>query len=134
MKKSIDDYKDIINLERPVSSRPKMSMIDRAAQFSPFAALTGFDAIIDETARYTEYQPEITEDKKQEIDYCLKIISNSDPLPKIYVSYFEKDKYKSGGSIISKEAQVIKYNGKDVITTEDNKEIDINTILELNII
>ena len=59
-----DNYDDIINLPRHVSpNRPKMAMIDRAAQFAPFAALTGYDKAIDETARHKEesYQPDTSD-------------------------------------------------------------------------
>ena len=59
-------YKDIMHLSRPVSSRHlPMSMHDRAAQFSPFAALTGYDAAIEETARLTDRQTELAESSKE---------------------------------------------------------------------
>ena len=60
-------YDDIIHMEPPVSvKRGRMSMIDRGAQFSPFAALVGYDAAIRETARLTEERTELTEGKKND--------------------------------------------------------------------
>ena len=62
-------YDDIINLPHPESKKhPRMSLQDRAAQFSPFAALTGHSAAIDETARLTERKLELNEEKKAELD------------------------------------------------------------------
>ena len=63
-----DNYYDIKQFSRPhYDDHPQMSISDRAAQFSPFAALTGYDAAVDETARYTEIREELTEDELEEI-------------------------------------------------------------------
>jgi hypothetical protein len=68
-----DNYDDIINLPRHVSDHhPHMSMSDRAAQFSPFAALTGYGDLVDETARYTEERPTLTESEREELDAKLQ--------------------------------------------------------------
>ncbi len=91
-------YKDIIDLPHYVSDkRPHMSSYDRAAQFSPFAALTGFDDEIDEAARLTDCRPELTEDELNSLDAAVQQISELDK-PLIAVTYFVPDVNKSGGS------------------------------------
>lgn len=95
-------YDDIINLPRPISTKhPKMSALDRAAQFSPFAALTGYEAAISETARLTDTRPELDENKKEELDDRLQIIREHISLePEIVITYFVPDSRKEGGSYI----------------------------------
>lgn len=84
---STDNYDDIINLPHHVSSiRSHMSNHDRAAQFSPFAALTGYDAEIKETARHTDEKLELDDDRAARIDTCLQIlIDNADKHPPVSV-------------------------------------------------
>ncbi len=91
-------YKDIINLPHHTSDkRQRMSSYERAAQFSPFAALTGFDDEIDEAARLTDCRPELTEDELSSLDAAIQQISELDK-PLIAVTYFVPDVNKSGGS------------------------------------
>ena len=93
-------YDDIINMPHHVSDKhPQMPMIDRAAQFSPFAALTGYDAAIVETARLTEQKRELSEEQKQVIGRELRDLQHrikSDPL--VTVTYFQQDERKAGGA------------------------------------
>ena len=93
-------YKDIINLPHHQSkTRKHMSMVDRAAQFSPFAALTGHSSSIAETARLTDRQIELTEGDKAIINEKLQMLSDylkSEPV--VTITYFEPDDKKSGGS------------------------------------
>ena len=93
-------YDDIIDLPHPVSeNHPQMPMIDRAAQFSPFAALTGYDAAIVETARLTDQKRELSEDQKQAIGRQLhELQKRIRTHPSVTVVYFEPDRRKSGGS------------------------------------
>lgn len=95
------EYDDIINMEKPVSvRRAKMPMSDRAAQFAPFAALTGFDSQISETARITGKKPELSETDLHILDEAIRIIlENIGSCPLIEVVYFVKDSKKSGGSL-----------------------------------
>ena len=93
-------YEDIIRLPHPVSKvRPQMPILDRAAQFSPFAALTGYDAAIREAARLTDKKLVLDEetcallDRKQQ--YLCEIIAEK---PEITVTYFIPDERKDGGS------------------------------------
>jgi hypothetical protein len=97
------NYDDIINLPHHVSAtRPQMSMIDRAAQFSPFAALTGYDAAIKETGRLTDEKIELDEDTRTALDikqaYLIEMI---DEQPEISVTYFLPDTRKSGGAYVT---------------------------------
>ena len=93
-----DKYADIINLPHHVSRKhPQMSMADRAAQFSPFAALTGHDAAIAEAARLTDERPILDESVKQEISDLLQLASTDSNLV-LNIVYFVPDTRKSGGS------------------------------------
>lgn len=96
-------YDDIINLPHHVSpTRPQMSMKDRAAQFSPFAALTGYDAAIKETGRLTDAKVEIGDEERDVLDrkqrYLQEIIADR---PEITVTFFVPDERKAGGSYTS---------------------------------
>ena len=94
------NYDDIINLPHHVSERhPHMSVSDRAAQFAPFAALTGYGDVIKETARLTETRPELSEDEKARMDQTLRAVLNAQgENAGIVVTYFVPDARKSGGA------------------------------------
>ena len=96
-------YADIINLPHHVSSRhPQMSMEKRAAQFSPFAAMVGHEAAIQETARLTDEQLELSEDEKIVIDSKLQWIQEHiKEQPEITVTYFQADEKKNGGAYVT---------------------------------
>ncbi len=93
-------YDDIINLPRPVSrKRSPMSNYDRAAQFSPFAALTGYDAVIAETGRLTDTQIELDEGGKALLDEKLQVIRESlSEQPAVKLTVFYPDSRKVGGA------------------------------------
>ena len=93
-------YDDIIDMPHHVSEKhPQMPMIDRAAQFSPFAALTGYDAAIVETARLTDQKRELSEDQKQVISKALHDLRRRiKTAPVVTVTFFQPDKRKSGGA------------------------------------
>ena len=93
-----DNYADIINLPHHVSRKhPQMSMADRAAQFSPFAALTGHDAAIAEAARLTDERPILDESVKQEISHLIQLAATDSNLI-LNIVYFVPDTPKAGGS------------------------------------
>ncbi|MCD8382187.1 MAG: YolD-like family protein [Clostridiales bacterium] len=93
------DYSDIINLPHHVSEkRPHMSMADRAAQFSPFAALTGYDAAVKETARLTEQRVELDEDEQRKVSERLSLLQSClGEFPEVEITYFIPDMKKTGG-------------------------------------
>lgn len=96
----MNGYRDIIALPHRVSAtRPQMPLRDRAAQFSPFAALTGYEDVIDETARLTDSRIELSESKQAELNEKLQIIlENISERPEVKITYFVSDKRKSGGA------------------------------------
>ena len=101
--KESHQYDDIIHLTRPISpSRPRMSPIERGAQFSPFAALTGYEEAVRETARLTDEQRELTEDEKSLLDGRLRLILDRlSERPRIRILYFLPDEKKAGGEYVS---------------------------------
>ena len=103
-------YDDIIHLPHHVSKRhPQMPPLNRAAQFSPFAALTGHDAAIKETSRLTDPFAEISEDRKEHLDRQLQFIrENLEKRPEIEFTYFEPDIKKDGGAYVTISGKVKK--------------------------
>jgi len=93
-------YDDILDLPRPKSKHEPMPMSDRAAQFSPFAALTGYGDAIDETARLTDARIELSEEERAELDYKQQYLSTLDS-PMVTVTYFVPDSRKSGGAYVT---------------------------------
>lgn len=99
-------YDDIINLPHPVSAkRARMSMTDRGAQFSPFAALTGYDAAIRETARLTGSRIELTEGEKLELNEKIQILLEK-PKPEASVTHFVPDPLKEGGEYVTETCAI----------------------------
>ena len=98
--KSTHKYDDIINLPRPVSKKHSpMSNSDRAAQFSPFAALTGYDAVIAESGRLTQTQIELDEGGKALLDEKLQLIqAHLVENPEVKLTVFHPDSRKTGGA------------------------------------
>lgn len=98
----MDNYEDIINLPHHQSTkRPQMPLKDRAAQFAPFAALTGYDAEIRETARLTDAKIELDESTLAILNDKLQIIlDNLDTKPEVTITYFKPDTKKAGGAYI----------------------------------
>lgn len=127
-------YDDMLDLPHHVSAvRPHMSRADRAAQFSPFAALTGFGAAIRETGRLTgeRFVPE--EDIKQELDERLRLLNERiRTCPAVSITYFRPDEKKEGGSYVTAVGNVKKireFEGTVVLT--DGTEIPIGEIIEI---
>lgn len=104
------DYDDIRQLPHPdPRNHPRMSMRDRAAQFSPFAALTGYDAAVEESERLTQEWKAPDEAAAEELDRKLGILQNAlanGLQPEIKVTYFREDDRKEGGSYQTKQGEV----------------------------
>lgn len=131
----MEDYSDIINHPHHVSEKQqRMSLRDRAAQFSPFAALTGYDEEIDETARLTDHREELTEDETEELNQAICRIQELN-LPQIMVTYFVPDEKKSGG-------KYVQYTGhfrfldmqENRIKFAEGKEIALEAIVKIDIL
>ena len=103
-------YDDIINLPHHVSNKhPHMAPIDRAAQFSPFAALTGHDEAIKETARLTDERMELDENRKELLDARLQLLrEHLGEKPTVTFTFFEPDERKSGGAYVTVTGSVKK--------------------------
>lgn len=105
------NYNDIINLPHPVSQKhPQMSLYDRAAQFSPFAALTGHEEAIRETARQTEAWVDLDEDRKEELNEKMQeIVEHLNEAPEVTLTYFKEDEKKEGGSYVTVTGRIKKW-------------------------
>lgn len=105
-----DQYNDIIDLPHHVSAtRPRMAMIDRAAQFSPFAALTGYESAIKETGRRTNQRIELSEEERTILDRKQRILMRNLSLyPEVSVTYFVPDDKKDGGAYVTVTGSVKK--------------------------
>ena len=130
-----DNYDDIIQLPHHVSSvHPHMSIHDRAAQFAPFAALTGHGAAIAETAWLTDEKLELDESQKMVLDQKLLNIMHNADKKCVSIEYFVKDDRKAGGRYehVSGYIRNVDVYGKKIVM-EDRTEIPIDDIYDLNI-
>lgn len=134
MQQSDHRYDDIIHLPHHVSAtRPRMSRQNRAAQFSPFAALTGYDAAIRETARVTEEKAELDESRRAELSERLRALRERQrERPEATIVYFVYDKYKAGGAYVTVTGGVKRVDPVTrIVTMEDGTVIDMEDILEV---
>lgn len=125
-------YEDIINLPRPVSKKRRpMPVINRAAQFAPFAALTGYDDAIEETARQTGRKTELEDYEKEEIGRRLyELKEKIKEKPQVNITYFVPDELKDGGEYVTFSGAIKKIDEiNQLIVTEDNCEILMDCIL-----
>lgn len=134
----MNPYGDIINLPHHTSaSRPHMSAYDRAAQFSPFAALTGYDSAITETARLTDKRVELDEYSKAALNGKLCMIQEQideqpDEEPEVSITYFQPDNKKSGGAYITAAGCVKKIDSYErTVVMRDATRIPIEDILAI---
>lgn len=130
----LHNYDDIIDLPHHVSpNRRRMSNIERGAQFSPFAALTGYEAAVEEAARSTDGKKELTEEMKAIIDAKIQAISeHPDAEPQVTITYFKPDERKEGGAYVRVTGAVKEIDriGKTIVLT-DHTEIPMEQIREI---
>lgn len=133
MEKDIHEYDDIIDLPHHQSStRPHMPVHDRAAQFSPFAALTGYEAAVSETARLTEGKIELDEDARAALDEKLQFLQESAGRQQVSVTYFQPDIRKKGGAYLSVSGIIKRINAYErIIVMEDGTSISVDDILDI---
>ena len=127
-------YDDIIHLPHHVSAkRKRMSLYDRAAQFSPFAALTGYDAAIQETGRRTDLKIEIDEDARIELDRKQQILlREASGRPEIEVTYFVPDDRKSGGAYHTVTGRLWKIDAyQRILLMESGTQIPLDDVLDI---
>ena len=130
----IEDYSDIINLPHHVSKKhPQMPMEARAAQFAPFAELTGYDAVIHETARLTDKQVELEEYDNDRLNRIFSELMDSlEEHPVVTVSYFKPDEHKAGGAYMTVSGKLKKIDTyEQIMKMEDGTVIPIGSIMDL---
>ncbi len=122
-------YDDIINLPRHVSlTHPHMPLIDRAAQFSPFAALTGYNEAVKETARITDTRMELDESEKSILNERLQLIAEQlNNQSEVSITYFKADAKKDGGAYLTAIGSV-----KKIDTYEKNVKMTDGTIIPID--
>lgn len=131
-----EKYAEIISLPHYQSSRrPHMSNYDRAAQFSPFAALTGYEAAVAEAGRLTDERLELSEERadmlNRRLDFIKEHISEQ---PEVSITYFQPDEHKSGGSYVTvtgKVKKIAEYERKLILT--DKTEISLEDIFNIEV-
>lgn len=129
-------YDDILHLPHPTSKRhPRMPIADRAAQFSPFAALTGHKAAIEETARVTDRRIELDEDAKEQLDQTLQLLlERIDEQPEITVTWFSPDKKKAGGQYHTATGKLKRIDTQESrLILTDGTQIPLEDLLEIRI-
>ena len=127
-------YDDIINLPNPTPTcRPRMAALDRAAQFAPFAALTGYEESIEETARLTDRKIELSEYEIEELNTKLSFIQEHiKECPEVTITYFQPDERKEGGKYITVTGKVRRIDEANKFVILENGEIIfINKLVEI---
>ena len=127
-------YDDIIGLPHHVSAtRPHMPMIDRAAQFMPFRALTGYEGAVQETARLTDQKIELSGDEKAALDMKLqRLVDNLGSQPPVTLVYFRPDEKKSGGAYVTAAGRLKKIDQHmGVLILTGGERIPIEDIFEI---
>ena len=130
-----DSYEDILNLPHPVSGRhPRMPIEDRAAQFAPFAALTGHSDAVKETARLTKRRINLSEDEKSILNEKLRYIKEKKAIKPVCITYFMPDGKKTGGEYVrvtGKVKQILEF--ERCVVMEDDTEIFIDDIMGIDL-
>lgn len=128
------NYDNIINLPRHISTtHPHMPLIDRAAQFAPFAALVGYDAAVKETARLTNKRIELDEYEKEALNERLRFVADwMEERPEITITYFQPDDKKDGGAYMTVTGCVKKIDDyQGIVCLTDGTKIPIEEIFEI---
>ena len=127
-------YDDIIHLPHPTSKKhPRMSMAERAAQFSPFAALTGFDGVIRETGRLTDQRVEREESDREELERRLNYLDAQErEHPLVQVTYFLPDEKKEGGRYVTTTGRLKRIDEtRRILRMADRTAIPLEDILAI---
>ena len=128
-------YDDILGLPHHVSEvHPRMTRHDRAAQFAPFAALTGLDAAMGETARRTEQRIVLDENALEELDLHLRELERRPEETGVSVTYFHPDEKKAGGAYLTAEGTIRRIDGvRRLIILSDGTKIPLEDVIALDI-
>lgn len=122
-------YGDLLHIQRPVSKKhPRSSRNSRAAQFSPFAALTGYEEAILETARLTKEKPELSEEQKEQLDRTMRELLENPS--EVTITYYVMDDLKEGGDIRHETCMIRKITG-GFLKTDTGLTIPLEDILDI---
>ena len=134
MSEARERYGDIIDRAHPVSERhAQMPRKNRAAQFAPFAALTGYDDLIRESARYTEQQITLDENKKEELNRKLMLLLREDDPPEAVFTCFVKDPKKPGGTYEETAGRIVNADFLyGYLTLDTGRVLDIGDVIEID--
>ena len=128
-------YEEIMKHPHHVSkTRPQMPMSDRAAQFAPFAALTGYDSAIKETGRLTDERVELDEEALTALDMKYQLLMDAlDEAPKVTITYFQPDERKAGGKYIMATGALKKVDDFERrITMQDGTKIPMDDVISID--
>ena len=124
----MNNYDDIINLNRPISKYKHMTIEERSAQFAPFAALVGYDNAVKETARLTENKIELNDEQQDMLNFKLRYLyDNINNKNEVTITYFVKDNKKVGGKYINTTGII-----KQIDSVQENIKLNNNVIIYMN--
>lgn len=124
----MNNYDDIINLNRPISKYKHMTIEERSAQFAPFAALVGYDNAVKETARLTENKIELNDEQQDMLNFKLRYLyDNINNKNEVTITYFVKDNKKVGGKYINTTGII-----KQIDPVQENIKLNNNVIIYMN--
>ena len=132
----MNNYDDIRNHSRyKLKHHQPMSMWSRAAQFSPFATLTGYDDEIDEVARLTDRREELTEDELNGLNQAFqKLLERASDRPLVTVTYFQPDERKDGGEYVSYTGRFRFFDETErILHFTDRTEIPVDDVFHIEI-
>lgn len=135
MSMTANKYSEIMGLPHHISkTRPQMPMSDRAAQFAPFAALTGYGSAIKETGRLTDEKIELDEESLTALDMKYQLLMEAlDEAPEVTITYFQPDERKAGGKYVSAVGAVKKIDDFERrITMRDGPRIPMDDVLSID--
>lgn len=128
-------YDDLLNLPHHVSVvHPHMSLYDRAAQFAPFKALSGYEDDVEETARLTDERIELDEERIEHLDARLRLLEEHlSESPTVTITYYQPDTRKDGGSYETVSGVVKKLDAiRRAIVLRDGREIPVDDVIGIN--
>lgn len=124
----MNNYDDIINLNRPISKHKHMTIEERSAQFAPFAALVGYDNAVKETARLTENKIEMNDEQQDILNFKLRYLyDNINNKNEVTITHFVKDNKKVGGKYINTIGII-----KQIDPVQENIKLSNNVIIYMN--
>ena len=127
-------YDDMLDMPCPTSERhPRMGRSARAAQFAPFAALSGFEELVSEESRHTENRIFLAEEEKLRINDMLLWAIREEPRPTVSVTFFFADEVRSGGSYVTRVGTLLEINEhRRIIVMSNGEEIPIDEVIRIS--